>query len=61
MRSSLVPHKMCLNKVPYKSKKEAEKELNYWKNFAHDLIPSYVMVYKCSICFKWHLGKSTRK
>ena len=65
MKSSLTPYNMCLNKVPYSSKKSALEERNWlvvraaeeWGTKAENLPEPY----KCSFCSKWHLGKSKRK
>ena len=67
MKSSLVPHKMCLDKVAYNSKKEAARELEFWScdergsRISGPYIDSRLKVYKCAFCSKYHLGKSTRR
>ena len=67
MKSSLVPHKMCLDKVTYLSKIEANEEARYWKENAKYFESSALRkrsnlkAYKCGFCGKWHLGNSTRR
>jgi hypothetical protein len=59
MKKSLTPQKMCLDKIAYDSKEEANEELHYWKFEVES--KNSLKVYKCPFCYKWHLGNSTRR
>ena len=65
MKRSPTPDTMCVNKVPYSSKKSALDEMNWWIVRAKEEWgtepKSLPKAYKCPFCGKWHLGNSKKR
>ena len=55
MRNSLVPHQMCTRKEPFKTKREAEKDIEWYA----PMFGSKMRAYKCPLCSKWHVGNKS--